>query len=230
MNLAALPFCYSRPSTYDDDAPGCLSCRVRTSCRANAQVVLGKVALRVDVSDLQARFLKDVHRDAVQQSESAPIPNGLTEDVGSSIQRSYAQERVTYSLTERDQAMLAQLPKKVANKARVLMEKGIDFLASKALARGENPFAEKGDRPLHVAAELLLAGGFTRERLRTELQRRYDWTYHAAASHVSQVVALLTAFGVAREVTGKLLVLTPPSDVPEDGQISGTNPQHTSLS
>lgn len=225
MNLAALPFCYSRPSTYDDDAPGCKACRVRASCRSNAQIVLGKVALRVDVSDLQARFLKDVHREAMQQGEPAPIPSALTEDAGVSIDRSYAQERVTYALTERDQAMLDKLPKKVANKARVLMEKGIDFLARKALARGENPFAEKGDRPLHVAAELLLAGGFTRERLRQEMQRRYEWTYHAAASHVSQVIALLTAFGVVQEVSGRTLVLIPPSDAPDHGQTSGAIPQ-----
>ena len=94
------------------------------------------------------------------------------------------------------------LPVKVVRLMEQITRRGLRVVES--FQAGRNPF----DSPafLHIAGNMLLAGGFDRADLRTALMTTLDWTYGTAQAHVGQVFAVLPAYGIATEQDGRLIL------------------------
>lgn len=159
--------------------------------------MLGKLksfAQHINLRDQLAKF--ESRSDGATSAPAAPVGVTVTVNVPARTARF---EKVRVGLTEQDRALLERLPVKVAKKAKLLMEQNLDKVARKELAAGRNPFLLKGNGYLHVACEMLLNGGFTRASLREEYIKRLGWTQGTAFSHVSVVVSLFSALGLAVE-------------------------------
>ncbi|WP_342234557.1 hypothetical protein [Inquilinus sp. OTU3971] len=95
------------------------------------------------------------------------------------------------------------MPTKVIALVQGLGRAGIKL--ADGLRAGVNPCAERSAF-LRLACAALLQGGFTRSELRQAYVRELDWAEQTAASHVGQVVALITHLGAATEVDGRFQI------------------------
>jgi hypothetical protein len=189
------PRCFGLPSLIHRDSPHCAECPYLNECERVALNKALALSAYIQIPDVIARLR---NRDG-QKGQPTAI-TGV-----SHITRTTSGEKVRMALTEEDVATVKQMPVKVRRKVELLMKQGKDVAAREALLRGENPFPFEGSGYMHVACELLLAGGFTRAQLRKEYMRRLHWTEGTAYSHVSAVVAISRAIGIAEEIGGKFV-------------------------
>lgn len=104
-----------------------------------------------------------------------------------------------YILSLEDHRAIATTPRKVAGRLESLLTKGFHVIARRKLAAGQNPFPVSGAKHIHLAGEMLLAGGFTKGQLRQQCIERFQWTEGTAFSEVSQAVALLRGLRLVRQ-------------------------------
>jgi hypothetical protein len=122
------------------------------------------------------------------------------EELIQELRRGFATSLPLGELTEQQQQRIQDAPAKLQTRLRTLLEKGFEQTARECFAQGENPF--KTVKNLHVAGELLLAGGFDRTQLREELMARYGWALSNAYSEVSNAIALLRGLALVVERDG----------------------------
>jgi hypothetical protein len=103
------------------------------------------------------------------------------------------------ALTLEQESVVASMPAKIMERLRGLLLARFDRKASVALLHGINPFPERGAKHMHLAGQLLLAGGFTKSQFRKECEQRFGWTEGTAFSQVSQAIALLRGLGLTTE-------------------------------
>lgn len=189
------PRCYGLPSLIHRDSPHCGECPFLDECERVALNKALALSLYIDIPDVVARL-----RNREGQKGQPTAVEGVTP-----LTRTTSGEKVRMALTQQDFALIKQMPAKVRQKVELLMKQGKDVAAREALLRGENPFPFAGAGYLHVACELLLAGGFTRAELRKTYMQRLGWTEGTAYSHVSAVVAIFPALGIAEEIAGRFV-------------------------
>lgn len=99
------------------------------------------------------------------------------------------------TMTER----VLSAPKKVQARLRGLLEQGFDRRARYELGQGRDPFPASASKEMHEAVRRLLAGGFTRQELRDWCIQTLGWTQAAAASQVSNTIALLRGLALIQD-------------------------------
>lgn len=209
------PSCFGLASVVDSRNPVCRLCQHVTPCLEAVYSSLVRFKGVIDVRDTLAA----VERDLVGRATGEPLHSVAPTLAGAAPAllhttiaipaRTTKVEKVKFGLTDTDKAQINAMPKKVALKLKRLLELNLDKLARVELAAGRNPFPRDGAGYLHVAADLLLRGGFTKASLRVALMERLAWSEGTAFSHVSAVVHLFPALEIAIEQDDSFVL--PPS-------------------
>ncbi len=192
------PSCCGVPSLINVEEGGwCRGCEVRERCVRLAYPKLKRIANSAGMHEELVRF-EAVHAETLTRSTVAKLPTPAGQGETLTPNDSDRLRESDMTLTDRQREILASLPVKIAPKVRVLMQKRVDQAAPVRLAQGLNPFTEADPRYLQIAGELLLERrSISRSELRKRLIDQLGWTEGTAASHVSAVVAILPALGIA---------------------------------
>jgi hypothetical protein len=110
------------------------------------------------------------------------------------------------ALTVEQRRLVASMPVKIAGRLEQLLLRHFDKRAQTVFTHGQNPFPEAGAKHLHLAGQMLLAGGFTKAEFRKECEARFGWSEGTAFSQVSQALALLRGLALVQE-QGERMVL-----------------------
>lgn len=210
--MTMAPGCFGAPSVFGSDSAVCNACSAFGGCSEASELRLQKIRPLVDVSDLIARHKAArasaalaSKRDAAPVVTNSPQPAPITQPV----ERKTTKEKITFEVSETDQAVLLRLGSKNAkahSQAIILCKNNKVNECRAMLPRGQNPFAESGPNFLRVACDLLISGGFSKAQLKSELMNRLSWTDGTAASHVAISAGLLLAFSLIVEETGIYVV------------------------
>lgn len=173
--------CFGLPSVHNPRSGFCRVCPDFDSCGQQARALIDKVARAPGMRELAHRF----HYVLELPDCSAPP-----------------------TLTPEQERRVASAPVKVAQRLRSLLERGFDTQAARSFATGTNPFSPTGAKHLHLAGELLLAGGFTRAQLRRRCETDFGWTPNTAASQVSQAVSLLRLLDLTEDQGDRVCLKT----------------------
>jgi hypothetical protein len=191
---AKRPSCFGLPSVLSFTAPACGACPARTDCIRTCHELLVALSQQFDV---KAELEHYRHHAGALLSEPVPAPvvAPVVQMTIAAPAQAVPLKGVKITITPDQEGKLKELPVKVAQKVRALMEKGIDVRAKEELTRGVNPF--DGHPSLFVAADILLKG-FKVETatLKGELKHRFQWTDGTAASRASSTIGVLKAIGV----------------------------------
>ena len=218
-DTSKVPGCFGAATVFSHDSEVCQACPVFQECAGASLERLNQIKEIVNVKDLLAKHMRAQKgqkpiRDARRQEkvDSAPPPVQATTQkpqITEPVERKTTVARVTFEIDAATQQVIARIPnQKAAQQAIVLCKSNRIEIARQSLTDGVNPFTDDCPKYLAVAAELLLAGGFTRASLRDAYQERLGWTPATASSHVSIVVGLLPAFDIAK-LSGENFVLYP---------------------
>jgi hypothetical protein len=191
--------CFGMPSMYRADKPICRGCSFHADC---GPVALGRakaINAKVDVSDVIG---------AISDRDSVVTPVFVQLDsTKEDLARVAPKAKVTHDLTIADKIKINRLPKKVAEKLKRLLESNADKLARESFKMGRNPFPIEGSKQLHVACELLLRGGFSREELRQGYIDKLGWSETTAFPSVTTAIHLLTAMRLIEKEKGRYVIL-----------------------
>lgn len=213
------PGCFGAATVFSHDSTVCQACPMFDNCGAASLERLNAIKEIVNVKDLLAKHAKAQKgqkpiRDARRQDKVDEAPPPVQEStqkpqITEPVERKTQVAKVTFEIDAETKQVIARIPnQKAAQQAIVLCKSNRIEIARQALTDGLNPFNDDGPKYLAVAADLLLAGGFTRQSLKDAYQERLGWTPATASSHVSIVVGLLPAFDIAAQ-EGDNFVLSP---------------------
>ena len=104
-----------------------------------------------------------------------------------------------------EESVIATLPVKSQKIAVSLCKNGLITRIKKDLSEGRNTFAKTGPQFIRESLNMLITGGFTRSELKGRFQKELSWEDTTAASHVSQIVAILLGFRIAQEIDGRVV-------------------------
>lgn len=197
------PACFAAATVFSRDSEICRGCSAFEECAGASLETLQRIQQIVDVSDLlkrhaivRKREVKPVEKDDV--TVGTPI---------SAVQRKTNVERVTMTIKEADEQVLACIQSKKPKEIVLQMAKsGSLDLMREGLKKGENGLAKTGPSFMREAVYALLDGGFTKLQLRDLFVNRLNWTENTAASHVSIAVAILKSFKLVREESGRFVL------------------------
>lgn len=197
----ASPSCYGLPSVFVAESKTCSACVEKGGCVAACHGMLMSLATKMDVTTNLA-YLERTAK--VVTAQSIPASNPTTTIAAPAM----ASLKVNLTMGAREEALLASVPVRVAKVLKPMLKRGLDARARYRVANGENPFGTGSAPWLRLAGDMLLAGGFTKAKLRVEYVRAYGWSEGTAFSRVSIVVALFPALGIAR-LAGDRIVCAP---------------------
>ncbi len=180
------PGCFGSALAYCVDAIECKTCAFTNDCEVQATVRRAKLIELLGAGSV-ARSAPSRRRAAVRPERTEPATPAPAPPVASDPAEPAA----------------GPLPTKVIALVQGLGRAGIKL--ADGLRAGVNPCAERSAF-LRLACAALLQGGFTRSELRQAYVRELDWAEQTAASHVGQVVALITHLGAATEVDGRFQI------------------------
>ena len=213
------PGCFGAATVFSHDSNVCQACQMFDNCGAASLERLNAIKEIVNVKDLLAKHaraqkgqkaIRDAHRQAKVDEAPPPVQESTQKpEVTEPVERKTQVAKVTFEIDESTKQVIARIAnQKAAQQAIVLCKSNRIEIARQSLTDGLNPFNDDGPKYLAVAADLLLAGGFTRQSLKDAYQERLGWTPATASSHVSIVVGLLPAFDIAAQ-EGDNFVLSP---------------------
>ncbi|RQT26088.1 hypothetical protein DF037_20580 [Burkholderia contaminans] len=163
--------------------------------------MLMSLATKIDVTTNLAYLERAAKVVTAQSTPAAPPTTTIPAPAVASI-------KVNLAMGAHEEALLASVPLRVAKVLKPMLKRGLDARARYRIANGENPFGTGSAPWLRLAGAMLVAGGFTKAKLRAEYIRAYGWSEGTAFSRVSIVVALFPALGIAR-LAGDRLVCAP---------------------
>ncbi len=165
--------CFGLPSVFSLQSDTCSSCSARTACSEKSYALLLRVRGSVDVE----RYIQDLRLEFA----------GLGE------------QRARASLTLAQLTTVESMPARLRGRLKRLLLDRFDVVARQSLEQGENPFPESGSKVMHLAGEMLLAGGMTKIGFRNACQNQLGWSYGTAATESSVALALLRGLGLTKE-------------------------------
>jgi hypothetical protein len=208
------PACFAAASVFSHDSDICKMCSAFEGCAAASVVTLETIKGIVNVEDLLKRHTKakKIARVTVAakdklEAETRP-PGANLRPLMLPVERQTKVIQVKFELTEEERLIVEKLPVKLVKLAPSLIEHGLIDRMKKDIPEGRNTFATRGPQWLRVALTALLAGGFTKPSLRDSMMSEFTWTSGTAASHVSMVCSIFTAFGITKIVDGKMVPAT----------------------
>ncbi|MDR9847125.1 hypothetical protein [Herbaspirillum huttiense] len=212
MTEVVSPGCFGAPSVFGSDSVVCNACTMFDKCADASAQRLQKIRPLIDVGDLIARH-KAARAAAVaarrQRTAPAGEPSAQPAPITEPVERKTTKEKVTFVISEADQAVLAKLGSKSAkahSQAVILCKNDKVNECRAMLPRGQNPFAENGPNFLRVACDMLINGGFTKAQLKAELMNKLGWTDGTAASHVAIAAGLFLAFSLIADREGAFVL------------------------
>ncbi len=207
MPEAQAPGCFGAASVFSMDSKVCQACPAFNVCGDASIKTLEQIRDTVNVRDLLARHA--AARLRAQQGKPAnvapqpiavsPIPVAQRAPIAKPVERKTAVERVTFSISDDDQhviAILGEQSSKTKEQAIVLCKQNKINDCRSMLPKGVNPFAKSGPSYLRVACDMLISGPVTKASLRLRLVKELSWTDNTAGSHVAIACALLYAFQI----------------------------------
>lgn len=221
------PGCFAAASVFAHDSSVCQGCQVFQACSAESLKTLEAIKSLVNVSDLLKRH--DVARKLAGLAKTTPQGWTRTEEGGllpppgyvvqaevtqpppvidQPVERKTQVDKVMYAITHEQEAILATMPVKPQEQARRLCSANLIDKVKAELQEGRNALSESKPRFIAVAVDRLIAGGFSRSDLKAFYVQEFGWGESTASSHVSIVCPILTAFSIAQEINGRL-VLSP---------------------
>lgn len=168
--------CVGLPSVFSHVSSTCATCEARPECSGKVLTTLQRIRGSVQVDDLISQFRLGFVEQALEKPE----------------------------LTLQQRTAVASMPAKVAGRLKALLLDGFDQTAKSRFAQGDNPFPGSGAKHLHLAGQLLLAGGFTKLEFRTRCIERYGWSTNTAFVEVSRAIALLRGLGLTHEINARV--------------------------
>lgn len=188
------PGCYGHASVFKHTSPICKACPSFGACEGVVAVKLKSISKRVNIGDFVKRHDNESMKAGIPLVHEAQD----TLDARKQIKRQQPVKIVKRELTDKEQEILAILPKKVIAIGKQLIDAHLDKTALSSLLKGSNPFPYNGKRFLHIACNMLMEGGFTRGELKKAYMTN-GMSDGTAAAHVSMAVALFNAFSIASE-------------------------------
>jgi hypothetical protein len=193
MGLNERPGCYGSAVAVSAENPSCRACASRVGCVLTA-------------SQLVARMPDSAHARRARQALAVartvlltPPEHGVRgEPARAVVASSRGRKRMT--LSEREEAIVARLPAKVASAVRSAFESGWFEHARTELAAGRNP-AEKGWRKVLCHAML---GQWSRPQVIAAFQGELGLTESSAKVQVSVGIAMFAAGGLIVDAGGRL--------------------------
>jgi hypothetical protein len=199
---ASAPACYAAITVFARDSGVCRNCPEFERCANASRRTLEKIRGAVDIEALLQRHDAIKHTITTittTTTKSGPAP--LVEKKETEPQK----VTLRFSVDKKTGDVALVLPVKPKPVAIRLCGEERLRTAAQALNEGRNAFTDSGPPFLRVAADLLLAGDFTRARLREEFMTRLGWNENVAALHVSITAAAFKAFRLARETDGETI-------------------------
>lgn len=171
------PGCFSAPSIFSFTSRVCNACPEFAPCQKGAESRLGALPDSPAVRTILAQH------EGYRRSQAGLQP--LPEVKGRA------------PLSEAQESLAASLPKKAGDYLRKLFARGLDVQIREGAMTGVNPFRMNGQRPYHVAFEMLMRGSITKPALRAAYIEELGWGNAAAGPQVSLVWSLFPALGIA---------------------------------
>lgn len=208
--MNSTPGCYGAISVFSRDSNVCRECGCIEACGKEAMLTLESIRGLIDVSDIIRKH------DAIKVKLESGIEEKVTEDVSDIAVQSKIQEAteriskkeiIEFSISSKDEAVISAISAKNPKKlAETLCKSGLLSQIREDIKEGRNAMSDRQPRFVAVAIDCLIAGGFTRKELKSTFIERLDWTEGSALSHVGIVLPVLTGFGLAQEIEGRIVV------------------------
>jgi hypothetical protein len=199
---ASAPACFAAATVFARDSSVCRGCPEFETCANASRQTLEKIRGAVDIEALLRRHdaLRRKTR-ATAASRAAPLVE----------KKEIEPQKVAlrFSVDKKTDDVILVLPVQPKQIAIRLCSREHLRAVVQALAEGRNAFTDADAAFLRVAVDLLLAGGFTRARLRGEFVTRLGWRESTAASHVQIAVSILKAFRLVQETSEGHIVVIP---------------------
>ncbi|MCL2874687.1 MAG: hypothetical protein FWF12_00030 [Betaproteobacteria bacterium] len=205
------PGCFAAASVFSRDSDVCNICCAMSECAQASLETLQAIRGIINVSDLLARHeqAKKIARKAMQERDAeaaAALPPGnIQPPLMRAVERQTKVAVMKIEASADDERIIATLPVKLQKIAITLCSKGVLQGMKKGLIEGRNVLAESKPSWLSVALTHLVAGGFARRELREAMNKALGWETSSSAPHVSMAIAIFTAFGLAKEVEGRIV-------------------------
>lgn len=201
------PGCFGAASVYSMDSKACQQCVAFEKCGVAAIKTLEGIRSVVDISDILKRHqaaraksrTENVKPTASVPVEPSPIPVAQPKPISKPVERRTPMERVTFEISEADQAVLMIIGEKsikTREQAIVLCKQNKINAMREGLPKGDNPFATSGPQFLRIVCNMIVSGGFTKASFKARLMEELTWTDGTAGSHVAITCALLYSFGI----------------------------------
>jgi len=215
MTPSNAPGCFAAATVFSHDSTICQGCAVFDACASESLKTIEAIKNIVNVKDLIRRHqvAKKVANDAIkaadQKHEAETPPGNINMPLPSKpVERKTQVVDVQFDTNAGEEEAIARMQTKPKETAVKMCKRGDIADIRKGLAQGRNAFATTGYPYFRVAIDMLLAGGFTKRALESELMTQLGWKNKASASsHANIVIWIMTGFKLAQEKEGRFVLI-----------------------
>ena len=216
-----VPGCFSAASVFAHDSNVCKACQVFEECSQASLKTLEAIKGIINVSDLLKRHEAALRlkrqsekpqpilaKVAVSKAEDVKVDSGVIpkpEPITKPVIRVTPVEKVSFGIPVEHELILATLPTKPRNRARILCSNGLIEKIKEGLHEGRNALAGCKPQCVSIAIDGLVAGGYSRGELKELFLNGTDMNHNTAASRVSSTLPILFGFGIAQEIGGRIV-------------------------
>jgi hypothetical protein len=210
------PGCFASASVYGMDSKACQSCVAFAECGEESVKTLQAICAKIDVKDLLDRHEKARRAHSAQrrygqqeslQSEVSPLPVAQPKPITQKVERTTDVETVKFEVTFEHQEIISKMSNKLAmTLATALCKRNKIDQIKRDLPLGINPLEGATPAFLRIAFAELLAGGFSKTKLKQRLMSELGWGEGSAAPHVSLICVFLASFNITQESDGVFML------------------------